>query len=318
MIQEDNPNYSFGFYNLENLFDPDEKDHTLDKDYTPEGIYAWNLDKYQNKIDNLGLAISKIGTEHSKFPPLIMGVCEVENRRCLEDLAKSKCLHEFNYDFVHFESPDRRGLDTALLFQKNFFTVIDSKPYTIDLVSVSGKENTRDILYVKGTLMSETLHILVNHWPSRLDGHKATQSKRDCTASKLKQIVDDNYKRDSNSKILILGDFNDDPGDLSLTVKFGHNFFNPFIEQNTKQLGSAKYRGKWVQFDQILLNKNLLETPDFVYKKSVVFSPEFLIQKNGRHKGSPKRSYIGHYHLGGFSDHFPVYSLFQFISEENP
>lgn len=301
---------SIAFYNLENLFDPEDGDHTLDRDYTPEGLYAWDYERYKRKIENLGLAISKIGTDSSNGPPVVLGVCEVENSRCLKDLVQSESLLEYDYDFIHYESKDRRGLDTALLYQRRHFSILNSKAFKVDVTGKSGKENTRDILYVEGELYSERLHILVNHWPSRHEGSRMTRNKRRELAFEMSRIVDSVYFRDPLSKIVITGDFNDNPGDRSLKQHFSHDFTSIVPLTKTDQ-GTARYRKKWYLFDQILLNDNVLNSPNLIYRESGIFNPPFMVHSHGKYKGGPKRTFSGLYHQGGFSDHFPVYALFE-------
>jgi hypothetical protein len=301
---------SIAFYNLENLFDPEDGEHTLDRNYTPGGLYAWDQRRYMKKIENLGRAISAIGTEESAGPPLIVGVCEVENSRCLDDLVRCESLREYDYDYVHHESEDRRGLDTGLLYRKSHFEVLRSTSHNAEVIGPSGKEKTRDILHVEGKLGSERLHILVNHWPSRNGSSRSTRNKRRTMALEMNRIVDSIYHRESTSKIVITGDFNDGPGDRSLKRDFSHDFTNihPVIN---KDAGTALYRKKWVLFDQILLNRNLLNSHSLIFRDAGIFNPPFLVNNQGRHKGGPKRTFEGLYHRGGFSDHFPVYAIFE-------
>ena len=301
---------SIAFYNLENLFDPEDGEHTLDRNYTPQGVYAWGPERYRRKIENLGQAISRIGAAESKGPPVVLGVCEVENSRCLEDLVQCDSLRGYDYGFVHYESNDRRGLDTALLYQKRHFRVLRSQAFNVTFTGKSGIENTRSILHVEGELCSQRLHILVNHWPSKREGSKSTKGRRREAALQLNRIVDSIYLRDPMSKILITGDFNDEPNGRCLRKDFSHDFTNTLSSSN-KGPGTARYRNKWILFDQILLNDNLLNSKILNYRDSFIFNPSFLIQQHGRFKGGPKRTFVGRYHQGGFSDHFPVYALFE-------
>ncbi len=301
---------SIAFYNLENLFDPEDGDQTLDRNYTPQGIYAWGPERYRRKIENLGFAISKIGADESNGPPVVLGVCEVENSRCLRDLVQCESLRQYDYAFVHYESNDRRGLDTALLYQKRRFRVLDSQPFNVTVDEKSGKENTRSILHVEGELCSERLHILVNHWPSKRKGSKSTRNRRREAALELNRIVDSIYRVDPKAKILITGDFNDGPEGRCLTRDFSHNFANT-LALAKKGPGSVRYRKKWILFDQILLNDNLLNSGSLNYRDSFIFNPSFLVQGHGKLKGGPKRTFLGRYHQGGYSDHFPVYAVFE-------
>lgn len=300
---------TIAFYNLENLFDPEDGEHTLDKNFTPKGIYRWNRAKYTQKIDNLGKVISKIGPYHSDAPPVILGVCEVENQTCLEDLINCDALRKYNYSFVHFESNDRRGLDTAFLYRKEHFILSGSETFSLEVQGRLGMEPTRDILCVQGDLFGERLHILINHWPSRLQGSRSTRNKRREVARELDKVVGSIYLKDPNSKILILGDFNDEPKDYSLRNDFSHSFFNAF-DQNDTGPGTARFKNKWVFFDQILLDQNLLHDKRLNYLSAGIYCPPCLIETKGRHKGSPKRSFRGRRFQNGYSDHFPVYAIF--------
>lgn len=298
------------FYNLENLFDPKDGEHTLDANFTPNGLYRWDRGKYKRKIDNLGKVISKIGPNHTQNPPVILGVCEVENQTCLEDLVNCEALSKYGYGFIHFESKDRRGLDTAFLFRKQHFKLLSSKTFSLEVPGRMGMEPTRDILCVEGDLLGERMHILINHWPSRLNGSRSTQNKRRAMARELDKAVGSIYQKDSNSKILIVGDFNDQPHDYSLRNDFSHNFFNALDKKDLGH-GTARFKNKWVIFDQILLNQNLMSNERLTYKAADVYSPSFLIEAKGRHKGSPKRSFRGMRFQNGYSDHFPVYAVFE-------
>lgn len=304
-----NSTHTIAFYNLENLFDPEDGEHTLDTNFTPKGIYRWNKGKYRQKIDNLGRVISKIGPKNTQNPPVFLGVCEVENQTCLEDLINCDALCKYNYSFVHFESNDRRGLDTAFLYRTKHFELLNSETFSIEVEGRAGMEPTRDILYVEGNLFGERIHILINHWPSRLEGSRSTRNKRRALARLLDNAVESIYRKDPNSKILIVGDFNDQPKDYSLRNDFTHEFFNA-SEGNDFGRGTARFKNKWVVFDQILLDQNLLNNEYLNYLTAGIYNPPHLIETKGRHKGSPKRSFRGRRFQNGYSDHFPVYAVF--------
>lgn len=304
-----NSKHVIAFYNLENLFDPEDGKHTLDANFTPSGIYRWNQGKYRRKIDNLGKVISEIGPKNSQNPPVFLGVCEVENQTCLKDLINCHALCKYNYSFVHFESNDRRGLDTAFLYRKKHFELLNCETFSIEVKGRKGMEPTRDILYVEGRLFGERMHVLINHWPSRLEGSRSTRNKRRALARELNKVVDTIYQKDPNSKILIVGDFNDQPKDFSLRNDFTHDFFNA-CECNDFGPGTARFKNKWVVFDQILLDQNLLKNEHLNYITAGIYNPPHLIESKGRHKGSPKRSFRGKRFQNGYSDHFPVYAVF--------
>lgn len=302
--------FSIAFYNLENLFEPVDDQDKLDKDYTPEGRFKWNKEKYLQKIDHLAQTISKIGLNRSSFPPIVIGVCEVENETCLNDLVNSKYLKAFSYDYVFHRSSDMRGIHVAFLYQKNFFELSRHKAFPLTLDVVDKKERTRDILYIHGSLFGNPIHLLVNHWPSRTDGTSTTNYKRVSASKLVQEVITEIQHQEAMANILIMGDFNDDPSNQSIQLLKKNEFINVMETFKKQKKGSIKYKGKWVMFDQILFNRNLQESSWFNYETSHIFVEPYLIQKSGRHKGAPKRTYIGNYHQGGYSDHFPVFIYF--------
>jgi exonuclease III len=307
--------YSIAFYNLENLFDYENNEHTLDKDYTPEGVFQWDREKYFQKINNLALVISRIGERRSEIPPVFLGVCEIENETCLQDLINSDQLRPFEYQYVFYKSNDLRGIHVAFLFQKKHFELLSSETYEVALDQNSGPDATRDILLVKGKLFGKPLTILLNHWPSRTDGTKKTNAKRLRAAQLTKSIIARIREEDPDSKIIVMGDFNDDPLSDSLREYLSEGFFNPMTQFQKEKKGSVKYKGKWIMFDQILMNEPLMNSNWFRYVAAHIYVAPFMTQKSGRHKGAPKRTYLGKYFQGGFSDHYPVFIYFR---TENP
>jgi predicted extracellular nuclease len=303
--------YSIAFYNLENLFDPLDNENTRDKDYTPEGIFKWDREKYFQKIEHLSKVISKVGKMRSNIPPVLMGVCEVENELCLKDLIESHHLKKYEYDWVFDSSADSRGINVALLYQKKHFKILGQKAYTLALNIEGQIENSRNILHITGTLFDEKIHLIINHWPSRTDGTKKTNYKRKVASNTVQQIIDKIYFDEPSAHIMIMGDFNDDPLSDSLQPFKSLDFMNAMEQFHKEEKGSVKYKGKWIMFDQILLSQNLLKASWFNYQQAHIFVEPFLIQKTGRFKGSPKRTFINKYHQGGYSDHFPVFIYFE-------
>ncbi len=303
--------FSIGFYNLENLFDPFDKDTNLDKDFTPNGKFKWDQEKYSQKIDHLSMAISKVGLTRSNTPPVLLGVCEVENESCLKDLVMSVPLKNFNYGYVFHKSADPRGIHVALLYQKNHFKVLTCTAHSLDLKIETETENTRDILHVVGILFGEKIHLVLNHWPSRTDGTQKTNHKRVSASSVVQDIIHQINQEEDRANILVMGDFNDDPSSESVQVFTSKGFLNPMTDFQKQKKGSVKFKGKWIIFDQILLNKSLQEASWFNYLDAHIFVEPALIQKTGRYKGSPKRTFTGNYHQGGYSDHFPVFIYFE-------
>jgi predicted extracellular nuclease len=307
--------FSVAFYNLENLFDTENNEFTLDKDYTPKGDLEWTQDKYLRKIENLSYVISKIGTKKVKLPPILLGVAEVENKTCLEDLIHTEKLQAFDYDFIHYDSPDERGIDVAFLYQKQYFEVTNSETYTLFLSDeFNGRDYTRDVLLISGNLFGEPIYIIVNHWPSRYNGTKASNEKRVKAATLVQNVINDIYKENKSPNIIIMGDFNDEPKNESLKNHLITNdFYNLMNDLQGKNKGSVRYYGKWYLFDQIIINKALLNenSSKLIFKSAEIFNDHFLKETSNKRKGAPKRTFIGKWHQGGYSDHFPVLAYFK-------
>jgi predicted extracellular nuclease len=303
--------YTIAFYNLENLFDTSEDSNTFDNDFTPKGKKKWNNKRYRQKIQKLGSVISKLGTEKSFVSPAIVGVAEVENRRVLNDLVNSDDLKSEHYGFVHYESPDERGIDVALLYKKELFEVIHSETFPLYLKDEEGnRDYTRDILMVKGSLNGELIFVLVNHWPSRRSGEDKGEGKRIKAANLATSIIEKIKAENENPKIIVMGDFNDDPTNNSVKHHLVNaNFYNPMENILAKGKGTLRHHGKWHLFDQIIFSKNFFEIEDkkHTFKYAEVFDNYFIQEWNGKYKGTPFRTYVGKRYQGGFSDHFPVY-----------
>jgi predicted extracellular nuclease len=310
-------NFSVAFYNLENLFDTENNQFTLDKDFTSSSDLDWNNDRYIRKIENLSKVISKIGIKNSKLPPILLGVSEVENKTCLLDLINSKKLLPHAYDFVHYDSPDERGIDVAFLYQKKYFELTYSETYTLFLTDEkNNRDFTRDILLVSGKLFDEEVFVIVNHWPSRTNGVNISDGKRVEAAKLVRKIIVDLQKENKNPHIIIMGDFNDEPNSNSIqNYLMFEGMFNPMLLMKQNKKGSVKYHGKWYMFDQIILSNTFImgSSNEMKFKKAEIFDAYFLQEKSGKRKGAPKRTYIGKWHQGGYSDHFPVFVNFQKI-----
>lgn len=307
--------FSIAFYNLENLFDSEHNEYTLDKDFTPDGVFEWSRDRYLRKIQNLSNAISKIGWKKSALPPVFLGVAEVENKTCLEDLINSDKLQIHNYDFVHYNSPDERGIGVAFLYQKEHFELIYSDTYTLFINDhENNRDYTRDVLLISGNLFNEQVYVIINHWPSRNSGTKASDYKRVQAAKLVQDIIKEIYQENPDPKIIIMGDFNDVPNSTSVKKHLvTQDFFNPMLELQEKNKGSVNYFGKWYLFDQIIFNSPFLEkkSNQISYKEIAIFDDHFLQETTGKRKGAPKRTFLGKWHQGGFSDHFPVYAYLE-------
>lgn len=316
-------NYRIGciaFYNVENLFDYIDNPTTLDDDRTPDGKDHWTQEVYHQKIENTARVLSEIGTAVTGKPPLLIGLAEIENFSVLKDLVIHKFLKKYNYGIIHFDSPDRRGIDVALLYQKTAFTVLSAKAIAVKLFEPNGIKNnytTRDQLAISGYLYGEKMHIIVNHWPSRRGGTKRSAHRRIQAARVNKRIIDSIKTQEPYAKIVNMGDFNDDPKATSIKkiLKAKGNkknvgfkgFFNPMETMFTKGYGTLAYRDHWNLFDQILMSSDFVKNVDWSFYKAGIFSPDYLITKEGRYKEYPFRSHSNGFYTGGFSDHFPVY-----------
>lgn len=322
--KEDYQVLSVAFYNLENLFDIHDDPLIFDDDRTPMGKDRWTEDIYQKKLTNMAFAISRIGQDHRGGPPDILGVCEVENLQVLEDLISTPLLAPYNYEVVHFDSPDRRGIDVALLYRKARFTPQNVSKH--ELVLYEPKEPgkrifTRDQLLVSGFLAGEEIHFLVNHWPSRSGGERLSRHRRENAARLSLKIVDSLQLRDPYARIIVMGDFNDDPNNKSLSQILGakakkqhiglKQLYNPYASLAKTGAGSLAYRDKWNLFDQIIVSSSLIEKDPskFTFFRAFIFNEPFLVTPTGQYKGYPFRSFGSTGFTGGFSDHFPVYIL---------
>ncbi len=312
--------HTVAFYNLENLFDTinnpnknDEASPIMQLKNNRSGIYF-------KKLENLANVISKIGVDKTNTTPTLLGVSEIENRTVLEDLIHTDILKSKNYGIVHCESPDNRGIDVALLYNKLQFTPIHHISYELKLWSEEGyRIATRDQLLVSGYLENELIHLIVNHWPSRRGGQKKSNPLREKAALLNKKICDSLLESDPDSKIIIMGDLNDNPTNSSLknilqtetNLKNLNDtiFFNPYEILYKKGHSTLGYRDNIHLFDQILLNGKLITRTyqNLSFYKAFIYNPQYLSNQSGRYKGYPFRSFSNGKFTDGYSDHYPVY-----------
>jgi len=313
--------HTVAFYNVENLFDTINNPNKFDEASPIMELNFNRSDIYKKKVRNMARVISDIGADVSNNAPVIIGLAEVENREVIEDLANDPALVGKDYGIVHFESPDARGIDVALMYQKEFFTPIDTSSHELKIYDDLTRKRvyTRDQLLVSGKLEGEMIHVIVSHWPSRSGGEARSRPKRIAAAKLNKRIIDSLQAIDPYAKIFSMGDLNDDPTNSSLKdvlkakrdkedVKL-KGIYNPMEDFFRKGLGSNAYRDAWSLFDQILITKPLLDTDysSFRFYKAGVFNKQYLTNKKGRYKGYPFRSFADGGFTNGFSDHFPVY-----------
>lgn len=311
---------TIAFYNVENLFDTIKDPITFDEDFTPKGKNQWTTERYHEKLDKISKVMSEIGKEITQNAPDIIGLCEIENRTVLTDLIHHPNLRALGYDIIHFESPDRRGIDVAFIYRKSVFIPTSFRSHRLLLTKDDEfRVYTRDQLVVGGLLDGEALHFIVNHWPSRSGGEAKSRPNRIAAARLNKRIIDSIIYRMPEAKVISMGDLNDDPNDYSLKKVLNTqtkekileptDLYNPMEKLHKKGFGTLAYRDSWNLFDQIFFTANLYLEPFTGYKfwKAGVFDPPYLIDKKGQYKGYPLRSYANGNYVGGYSDHFPVY-----------
>jgi len=312
--------YGIGFYNLENLFDTCHDEGKNDYEYLPDGANKWTAMKYEHKLRNMARALSDMGTDVlPKVGCAAIGVSEVENANCLQDLCDQPALKARGFRFVHIEGPDRRGVDCALLYNPRFFQVKDVElvPYVPELKKDENYK-TRGFLVVSGTLADDHVTIIVNHLPSRFSG----SYYRELGGKQLRAIKERLVKEDPNVKLFIMGDMNDDPMDRSMAVSLGAKrdmdkvekgeLWNPWWNVLKSGDGTLQYQGKWNLFDQIILSQSLLNQKgkkDYSTLKHVkhqIFRRDYLFQQEGKYKGNTLRTHAGGVWLDGYSDHLPT------------
>ena len=314
--------HTVAFYNLENLFDtindPDKED---EKSPIMDMAPATRPAVYKDKLSKLSRVLSELGTEKTKTAPSIIGVVEIENRQVLEDLISHDSLVAFNYGIIHHDSPDKRGIDTGLLYKKNHFKPTHHEAIPVKIYNEDKRVFTRDILWVSGFLDDEKVHFLVNHWPSRRGGEKRSSRLREKAAWTCLETIKKIREEEPNAKIFGMGDFNDNPNNKSFkkVLKTEQNIrkvtkgdlYNPFEKMFKNGYNTLTFRGELHLFDQIFFTDNAIaknkDYSAFKYFKSGIHNPNYMTLQSGRYKGSPKRSFAGASYLGGYSDHYPVY-----------
>ena len=309
-----------GFYNLENLFDTIDDPIKQDEEFLPDGANQWNTEKYVNKLHNMAYAISTIGLDYTPDGVAVLGLSELENRHVLEDLVAQPELIGRNYQIVHYESPDRRGVDVGLIYNPKYFKVTGTKSYRT-VVPNDPEFITRDQLLVSGLFDGEMMHFIVMHWPSHYGGEKRSLPGRVAAATLCRHIADSLLNDDPNAKVIMMGDFNDYPTNKSITKYLGASgdmkhlkdgeFYNPMYELHRNGIGTNYYNDVPGVLDQTIMTKCLLPTDysTYQFKNAKVHNKEFLKQHGGKYNGFPFRTFGSGVWMGGYSDHFPVYVI---------
>jgi hypothetical protein len=311
---------AIGFWNVENLYDTLNDPKKDDEEFLPQGARSWTGSRYWVKINNLAKVISEMATDATPEGLSIIGLCEIENKNCLDDIAKDPQLKSRNYQTILVEGPDKRGVDPGLMYNPKHFKVTKVVTYGI-LLPYDTAHKTRDQLVVSGSFFGEPLTIIVNHWPSRSGGELKSRPGRIVAAKMARHIADSVTRLDPKNKVIIMGDLNDDPTNESvknIIKTFGkledakdNQYYNPMEPLCKKGIGTLSYNDSWNLFDQTLLNKPLW--PDgyksFEFYKAFVFNKPYLKSDFGNYRGSTFRTYSGESYTGGYSDHFPVFIL---------
>lgn len=305
------------FYNVENFYDTVNDPKINDEEFTPSSKVPWNTERIETKIKHIGQVITDIA---APAMPDLVGFAEIENQQVLEMLTSSNTLSKTKYSIVHFDSPDERGIDVAMLYNPATFKVVSSEPLHVTLPD---NDLTRDILYVKGKLNSgDILHVFINHWPSRREGSEISDSKRMDAARVLRAKIDAIQKLEKSPNILILGDFNDEPSDKSITeglkalspdqATSNNNLYGLLYPEFKKGEGSLFYKD-WDLFDQIIVSGNLLSAKKgmrTLVNDAGIFKAEYLLFKTKTGEPRPNRTMSGSKYFGGYSDHLPVFVKF--------
>lgn len=329
--------YIVGFYNLENLFDTYHDEGKNDYQYLPEGSNNWTEAKYEKKLHNMATVIRAMRDDNGRYHT-ILGISEVENRHVIDDLVNQPEIADANFQIIHYDGPDRRGVDVALLYRPDQFTVLETRsiPFTFDSeinFTLNEEEKarfrTRDVLMVRGMLDGEMFAFFVAHLPSRVGGKGGDLRSRG--GEILHQESMALMKEYPGIKIVTMGDMNDNPTDDSMTI-YHHgkatpeevgpeDFFNPYIKMLEAGYGSLAYKGEWSIYDLELINYNLVHAPAGTLKLQPIlkvkkdrfygriFHKDFMTTQDGPYKGTPFRTFSAGTFIGGYSDHYPTYIL---------
>ncbi len=301
--------YTIVFYNVENLFDTINDPVKDDEYFLPDSRIDWNTEKYLRKLDMLSEVISAIDNNH--FPSLV-GLAEIENKLVLNDLIRTQRLKKASYEIIHEESPDERGIDVALLYRKEHFSPLYSSNLAVTF-PFDPANKTRDILYVKGRFLNDTIHIFINHWPSRRGGQEQSEPYRIQAARTLRETIDSLIRTDQNPMIIAMGDFNDEPADTSVLWVLGANkrdqlfrkdkLYNLMFEKYEQDEGTLYWNG-WNIYDQFIVSGILMDHLD--RNNELIFKKEWLLYEMKDGTKIPNRT-AGSSYYGGYSDHLPVY-----------
>jgi hypothetical protein len=308
-----------GFYNCENFYDTIDDPKTIDEEFTPGSALHYGTAIYTDKVSRLASVLSQMGKDLSPDGLSMFGVAEIENETVLNDLIAQPAFKGRNYKIVHYDSPDRRGVDVALIYNPKYFRVLSSYPLNVPLMEDGKAHPTRDILWVLGIYDGDTVNVFVNHWPSRRGGEDASAPNRALAASIARKAIDEKMKVNPEAKVILMGDLNDDPGSPSVAKVLGAKgdkekvgkgeMYNPWVKHIKSGSGTLAFDDSWNLFDQIMVSYGYLDQMQsgYFYSKAIIFKKDFMITQTGSHKGYPLRTFNGTEYQYGYSDHFPTY-----------
>lgn len=305
---------AIAFYNTENFFDTHDNPTKNDDSFLPSFFYGWDQKRYYRKVENISKVIKSMYFDY----PILVGLAEIENKWILKDLINTSHLRDANYDYIHYESNDERGIDVCCIYRKEYIKVLEQEPINI-FFEFDKEDTTRDILYVKCLLNTKQIfHIFISHWPSRAEGQKETEPKRIVVAEVLRSRIDAILSENEKAKVLVMGDFNDYPNDISITKHLGASdspdadLYNLAMALEKSGKGSYNHRGDWGMLDQMVISKGLKDRKEgygVKDNKMYVFRPDWLLFKHDKFGELPNKTYTGRKYIGGYSDHLPVYLI---------
>ena len=310
---------TIAFYNVENFYSKNLEEES----FLPGNFSKWKDSRYDIKVDKIAFTIAKIGRLETNELPSIVGLCEVENDTVLQDIIDNNYLKDGNYSTLLYESLDERKINVGLIYRKNHFEVIESSPIRIvfkDQYDV--KSYTRDILHVKGKLFDESIHLFIVHLPSKID-KEINQLKRLNIFKSIRKKVNEILLEKKSEKIIIMGDFNDSPTNDDLREELntrskqeeinGSELYNPMVGLQSYKRGSMIFKKQWMLFDQQLFSNGFFKKESKLkYVKTDIFDADFLRNSGGKSTGLPFRTFVGGKYFGGYSDHFPVYTILKY------
>ncbi len=315
-VQKDANKIKVAFYNCENFFDTHHQPGKQDEDFTPDGKYHYTQKVYEQKLHNIATVLQSMSSNGGELA--IAGLAEIENDRVLNDLCNQPELGDKHLKHICHNGPDPRGINVAFIYDPALFILIKEETIPVIFTGTGHSSHGRDILHVYGILDGDTVHVFVNHWTSRRKGEDESERKRVQAAQANKDAIDGLMRTDPNTKVIVMGDFNDNPTDRSIAQTLAANddpertkqamLYNPFTAFDLNNVGTEKYRSSWNLFDQIIISAAFLQnSPQHLhFDLAKIYSPQFIIDDRKKGHNEPHRSFVGSRWINGYSDHFPV------------